>query len=259
MHKISVVIPVYNRTLSLRDSIESVLLQSIKPLEIIIVDDGSCFNILTYLKNYLSHIKVITLDSNKGVSFARNIGIKASMGEYIAFLDSDDLFLPKKLEHQINYMQENSLLISHTDEYWYKNNKWINQGKSNKRYGGYILNKILDKCRISPSSLMVHASVFNTTAYFNENLRVCEDYDIFLRFALKYKIGYLEKKLIIKRNIEENSLSASIKHIESIRLDILNNFYNSYLNSLDDNIKNIIEKEIERKKIIVENGKTKNY
>ncbi len=251
MNTVSVIIPVYNRTFSIRDAVESVLIQSIKPSEIIVIDDGSSFDTASYLKNYMHHIRLIKLNKNEGVSFARNTGIKAACGEYIAFLDSDDLFLPKKLECQINYMDENNLLISHTDEFWYRKDSWVNQGKSNKRYGGYIFDKILDKCRISPSSLIVHKSVFDKSGYFNEDLKVCEDYEISLRFALKYKIGYLEKKLIIKRAVEENSLSAGICHIEYIRYEILEKLYRKINNTLDLNSKNALIREIERKKQII--------
>ncbi len=251
MKTVSVIIPVYNRTFSVRDAIESVLIQSVKPSEIIVIDDGSSFDMALYLKSYMQHIHLIKLNENKGVSFARNTGIKAASGEYIAFLDSDDLFLPKKLEYQINYMVENDLYISHTDEFWYRKDRWVNQGKSNKRYGGYIFDKILDKCRISPSSLIVHKSVFDEAGYFNENLRVCEDYEISLRFALKYKIGYLEKKLIIKRAVEKNSLSAGIKHIEYIRYEILEKLYRDINNILDLNSKIAIMNEIKRKKHII--------
>lgn len=251
MKTVSVIIPVYNRTFSVRDAIESVLIQSVKPSEILVIDDGSSFDMALYLKSYMQHIHLIKLNENKGVSFARNTGIRAASGEYIAFLDSDDLFLPKKLEYQINYMVENDLYISHTDEFWYRKDRWVNQGKSNKRYGGYIFDKILDKCRISPSSLIVHKSVFDEAGYFNENLRVCEDYEISLRFALKYKIGYLEKKLIIKRAVEKNSLSAGIKHIEYIRYEILEKLYRENANILDKNTKIILINELERKKNII--------
>lgn len=251
MLNVSVIIPVYNRTFSIRDAVESVLIQSVKPSEIIVIDDGSSFDMASYLKNYMHHIRLIKLNENKGVSFARNAGIKAATGEYIALLDSDDLFLPGKLEYQIKYMSENNWLISHTDEFWYRKDRWINQGKSNKRYGGYIFDKILDKCRISPSSLIVHKSVFDEAGYFDENLRVCEDYEIFLRFALKYEIGYLEKKLIIKRAVEENSLSANLKHIEYLRYKILEKLYREKANMLDKNTKIILINEIKRKKNII--------
>ncbi len=251
MSSISVIIPVYNRNSSLLDAVESVFIQTYKPSEIIVIDDGSFFDISCILKNHKNRIKYIKLNENKGVSSARNEGIKAASGEYIAFLDSDDIFLPRKLEMQLKFMKDNNYYISHTNEFWYKKNKYINQGKTNKRYGGSILDKILDKCRISPSSLMVKQSVFKKTGLFNQQLRVCEDYDISLRMALYYEIGYMEKKLIIKRAVEENSLSASIKHIEYIRYEILKEFYNKKQNYLENTHKEAILKEINRKKYII--------
>lgn len=251
METVSVIIPVYNRTFSVRDAVESVLVQSVRPSEIIVIDDGSFFNMSLYLKNYMHHIRLIKTGENKGVSFARNIGIKEACGEYIAFLDSDDLFLPEKIEQQIRYMLENGLYVSHTDEFWFRKDKWINQGRNIKRYGGYVFEKILDKCRISPSSLMVRKSVFDEAGLFNEDLRVCEDYDFFLRLALKYEIGYLEKKLIIKRAVEYNSLSAGIKYIEYIRYKILEKLYADSSICIDQTKKKMLEKELERKKRII--------
>lgn len=251
MDTVSVIIPVYNRDYSLRDAIESVIIQSYKPSEIIVIDDGSFFNIEDILKNYKSHIKFIKLNNNKGVSSARNEGIKIATGNYIAFLDSDDIFLPKKIETQLKFMQDNNFLISHTNEFWYKKDRYINQGKTNDRYGGDILDKILDKCRISPSSLMVHKSIFDNTGLFNEDLKVCEDYEFSMRVALKYNVGYLKNKLIIKRAVEENSLSASIKHIEYIRYNILNDFYNQNKDKLSINHNKVIKNEIKRKENIV--------
>lgn len=98
---------------------------------------------------------------------------------------------------------------------------------------------------------MVHKSVFDEAGYFNEDLRVCEDYEISIRFALKYKIGYLEKKLIIKRAVEENSLSATIKHIEYIRYKILNKIYEKNKSLLSKEYKTSVEQEILRKKQII--------
>lgn len=85
MKTVSVIIPVYNRTFSVRDAIESVLIQSFKPLEIIVIDDGSSINMMSYLKNYMHHISLITLEENKGVSFARNIGIKKPVENILHF------------------------------------------------------------------------------------------------------------------------------------------------------------------------------
>lgn len=251
MDDVSVIIPVYNRDYSLRDAVESVLIQTYKPSEIIIIDDGSFFQAKDILKNYKNNIKIIRHEKNKGVSASRNTGILASSSKYIAFLDSDDIFLPEKLELQINFMKENNYQISHTNEFWYKKDRFINQNKKSKRYGGKILDKILDKCRVSPSSLIVERKVFEKSGLFDETLDVCEDYEISLRFALHYEIGYLDKNLIIKRAIEENSLSAAINHIEHIRYNILKNFYKKYEDRFNREEKEALLCELQRKNSII--------
>ena len=255
MEDIAVIIPVYNRESSIKDAVESVLLQTYKPSEIIIIDDGSFFPIEKILKNYKSHIKIYRNEENKGVSAARNIGIEISKSKYIAFLDSDDIFIPEKLEKQIKFMEENNFPISHTNEFWFRKETFVNQTKNSQRYGGKILDKILDKCRISPSSLIANRHVFEKCGLFNEDLKVCEDYEISMRFALFYNIGYLDKKLIIKRAIEENSLSAAINHIEYIRYNIIKEFYEKYNSILNMEEKEYVKKEISRKENIVRHKK----
>ena len=148
-------------------------------------------------------------------------------------------------------MKENNYQISHTNEFWYKKDRFINQNKKSKRYGGKILDKILDKCRVSPSSLIVERKVFEKCGLFDETLDVCEDYEISLRFVLQYEIGYLDKNLIIKRAIEENSLSAAINHIEYIRYNILKNFYEKYEDRFNREEKEALLCELQRKNSII--------
>ncbi len=127
----SVIIPVYNRTKTLKSAVESVLCQSYRDYEIIVVDDGSDDSVATALRPpYMGGlIRYIRSEDNKGgVSHARNIGIKASEGDYIAFLDSDDLWLPDKLKAQHNAISSCGSKVCHTDEFWYRRDKFINQG-----------------------------------------------------------------------------------------------------------------------------------
>lgn len=229
MKKVSAVIPVYDRVDTLKSAVESVLFQSYQNIEIIVVDDGSKTDLSIPLKPYLNLIKFIRLEKNSGVSVARNAGILASKGDFVAFLDSDDLWLPFKISHQLELMKKENTKICHTNEFWFKKDRFINQGKKHSRYGGKIFPKILDICRISNSSLIMAREVFDKAGLFDESFRVCEDYELFLRISALYYISYLEKKCIIKRSITEDQLSASIAHIESIRLDALSKFlYNSH-------------------------------
>lgn len=242
---VSVCIPAYNRYDIVKDALSSVFMQSYKNIEVILCDDCSNEPLEEYIYPYLQKIKYIKHTTNKGVSASRNTCINNSNGEYIAFLDSDDLWLPDKIEKQIDYMIKNNLSISHTNEFWYKNGKWLNQSKKHSRYGGYIFDKVLDMCRVSPSSLVIKKGV----GYFDESLRVCEDYEFILRMSLLYEIGYIDEKLLIKRSITKDQLSSNIKFIESVRYNILKNFAKDSHN-LKDEYKKALDIELQRKKEI---------
>ncbi len=253
MIKVSAVIPVYNRTETLKDAVESVLFQDYPDIEIIVVDDGSEPDLTACLKPYMNMIRFIRLDENKGVSRARNEGIKAAEGEFIAFLDSDDVWLPFKISHQMEILSREGTKVCHTNEFWYRRDRFINQSGKHARYGGRIFPKILDICRISDSSVIISREVFETAGMFDESMRVCEDYDLFLRIAALYEISYSEKKCIIKRSVTNDQLSASINHIESVRLDSLRKFLRTFSNLSPEDTAHAL-KEAERKEQIVKSG-----
>lgn len=221
----SVIIPVYNRTSTLKSAIESVICQkTFMRFEIIVVDDGSDPGVMQALRPYFSRIRYMRLQKNSGVSAARNLGIRKAKGDFIAFLDSDDIWLPDKLHTQYRAMKDNGTKVCHTNEFWYRKDRFINQGKKHGRYGGKIFDKVLDFCRISPSSVMIDRDVFYECGFFDENMRVCEDYDLWLRICSKYEVTYIPEKLIIKRAITDDQLSDSIDNIEYIRLVSLARF-----------------------------------
>jgi len=253
--KVSVVIPVFNRVSTLKDAIESVFLQTYKDIEIIVVDDGSNMDIKDYLTPYLNRIKYIKNRKNCGVSSARNLGIKNATGEYIAFLDSDDLWLNFKIEYQLNAMIRENYLVCHTDEFWYKNGKFVNQGKKHRKYGGKILEKILDICRISPSTILIHKSVFQKTKTFNPYLTACEDFELWLRIALFYEILFLEKRTTVKRAVTYDQLSLNTPFMEFLRLKSLISFLRRYKNYLSHNETQKIVLEIKKKEKIVKKEK----
>ena len=218
---ISVVIPSYNRKDFLKRSIDSAINQTKKPLEIIVVDDGSTDGTETMIKSDYDFVKFIK-QKNKGVSAARNIGIKVSIGEWICFLDSDDEWKKDKLEKQINAMKSNpGYKFFHSNEIWIKNGLRINQKKKHKKYGGDIFDKCLDMCRISPSSVMINKTVFDEVGNFNEGLVVCEDYELWLRICDKYKVFFIDEPLIIKYGGHQGQLSYSIESIENHRIKAL--------------------------------------
>jgi len=218
---ISVVIPTYNRVELLKRSIDSVINQTIKPFEIIIVDDGSNDGTEVMVKKKYDSLKLIK-QKNKGASAARNSGIKASSGEWICFLDSDDEWKNDKLEKQITFVANNSdYKFFHSNEVWIKNGKRINQKKKHKKYGGDIFKKCLDMCRISPSSVLINKNIFEELGFFNENLVVCEDYELWLRICDQYKVFFIDEPLIIKYGGHQGQLSYSIDSIECHRIKAL--------------------------------------
>ena len=221
MMNISVVIPTYNRIELLKRSIDSVINQTIKPSEIIIVDDGSNDGTEAMVKNKYDSLKLIT-QKNKGASAARNSGIKASSGEWICFLDSDDEWKNDKLEKQITAATNNSdYKFFHSNEIWIKNGKRINQKKKHKKYGGDIFKKCLDMCRISPSSVLIEKNIFEEIGFFNEDLVVCEDYELWLRICDKYEVFFIDEPLIFKYGGHQGQLSYSIDSIECHRIKAL--------------------------------------
>lgn len=247
----SVVIPVYNRTDALRTAIESVFLQTFKDYEIIVVDDGSDISVPACLAPYMGRISYIRHDRNLGVSAARNTGIKHGRGEYVAFLDSDDLWLPHKLERQYQELKK-GWMACHTGEFWYRENRFVNQGQKHARYGGDIFSKILDTCRVSPSTFAVHRSVFMKSGFFDEHMRTCEDYDLWLRIAAYFQISYIPEKLSIKRAVLNDQLSRGISHIEFIRLVSLARFLRC--RTTTHTKKAAAMAELERKYHIVKSG-----
>ena len=221
MMNISVVIPTYNRKELLKRSIDSVINQTIKPSEIIIVDDGSNDGTEAMVKKNYDSLKLIK-QKNKGASAARNSGIRASSGEWICFLDSDDEWKNDKLEKQIAAVANNSdYKFFHSNEIWIKNGKRINQKKKHKKYGGDIFKKCLDMCRISPSSVLIDKNIFEEIGFFNENLVVCEDYELWLRICDKYEVFFIDEPLIIKYGGHQGQLSYSIDSIEYHRIKAL--------------------------------------
>ena len=219
--KISVIIPTYNRIFFLKRSIDSVLEQILKPYEVIIVDDGSSDGTSTMIKKNYPKINLICQE-NKGVSAARNIGIRASSGDWVCFLDSDDEWKKNKLNEQMLAIKKNTnYSFCHSNEEWIKNGKKINQKKKHKKYGGDIFKECLDMCRISPSSVMINKSVFDDIGFFNEDLVVCEDYELWLRICAHYKVLFVDEPLIIKYGGHEGQLSNSIESIEYYRIKAL--------------------------------------
>jgi glycosyltransferase involved in cell wall biosynthesis len=206
---VSVIIPTYNRAWSIKESIDSVLTQDLNDFELIVIDDGSTDHTIEILNSYGKDIFVIH-QRNQGVSSARNRGLMKASGSFIAFLDSDDLWLPGKLSLQVDYFNSNpTALICQTEEIWMRNNVRINPKKRHKKPSGMIFEPSLALCLVSPSAVMIRRSLFDEIGLFDETLPACEDYDLWLRISCKYPVYLIDLPVIIKRGGHDDQLSAS--------------------------------------------------
>jgi glycosyltransferase involved in cell wall biosynthesis len=218
---ISVVLATYNRRPLLDRAISSVLRQTAPPLEIIMIDDGSSDDTDPYIRKNFPSIRY-TWQQNQGVSAARNQGIRQSKGEWIAFLDSDDEWLPKKLENQIIALQKQpQFRICHTNEIWIRRGKRVNPHKKHAKSGGDIFERCLPLCIISPSSVLIHRSIFKEYGVFDTSLPVCEDYDLWLRICAFEPVLYISTPQIKKYGGHENQLSQKYWGMDRFRIRAL--------------------------------------
>ena len=225
---ISVVIPTYNRYDFLKRALNSVYAQIHLPNEIIVIDDGSTDN-TTHIQKDFPNIKYI-YQQNSGVSSARNLGIKKSSCEWIAFLDSDDTWHENKLQEQVFFHRENpNILMSYTDEKWIRDAQEVKIPKKFRKFGGNIFNECLSHCIIAPSASLLHRSLFGEVGVFDESLEVCEDYDLWLRIAAKHQIGLVDKKLITKYAGHEDQLSFKHWGMDRFRVKSLEKFIDSQM------------------------------
>jgi glycosyltransferase involved in cell wall biosynthesis len=217
--KISLVIPTHNRKNELERALKSVCKGSVKPHEIIVIDDGSTDD--TKDVTNLFDVRYF-YQENRGVSSARNSGIKIAQYEWIALLDSDDEWHRDKLAKQIAFHKQNPhILCSQSNEIWKLKGVFKNQPKRYNKPQGNIFEQLLEVCCVSASSFMTHRSVFDTVGLFDESLLACEDHDLFLQIATKYEFGLLEDPLIIKHAGASNQLSFTTPLIDRYRVKML--------------------------------------
>ena len=233
---ISVIIPTYNRAHLLPRALDSILSQSCLPNEIIVVDDGSTDDTSVLMTSVYPEI-VFIQQSNTGVSCTRNVGIKRASGDWIAFLDSDDEWFPEKLGVQMNALYKNpELKICHTNEIWIRNGTRVNPKKKHERFGGWIFQKCLPLCCISPSSVIIHKSIFDEAGLFDDSLLVCEDYDLWLRITARNPVLYIEKQLLRKYGGHNDQLSRKYWGMDRFRIKSLEKIiYSKELSESDEN------------------------
>lgn len=254
--KISVIIPVYNRKILVSRAIDSVLKQTRTADEIIVVDDGSTDGTGETLKHYGDRIRILH-EQNKGVSAARNRGIEASNGDWIALLDSDDEWLPEKLLIQETWIKNNpEYRICQTEEIWIRNGKRVNPMNKHQKMHGDIFIPSLRMCLVSPSAVMFEKSLFVETGGFDESLPVCEDYDLWLRISLNHPVGLISIPGIKKYGGHSDQLSRSVWGMDRYRVAALENLLNRYPDMPDAKRESVL-KELVYKLEILHKGSLK--
>lgn len=208
MALVSVIIPTYNRAAWVAEAVASVLAQTWRDFELLVVDDGSTDATLEAVAPWRERLIYLRTRENQGVAAARNLGARAAQGRWLAFLDSDDLWRPRKLERQMAYLKAHpEIRICQTDELWVRRGRRVNPPQSHLKQGGRIFLPSLQRCLVSPSAVMLCRRLFWEAGGFDESLPACEDYDLWLRLAWRHDIGLLPEPLVVKRGGHADQLS----------------------------------------------------
>lgn len=218
---ISVIIPTWNRADRLVEALQSVVAQTRPADEIIVVDDGSEDNTRACVLGKFPQVRYI-YQPNRGVSSARNTGIRAARGDWIALLDSDDRWLPDKLEQQCLHLgAQPDYRIAHCDEIWIRNGVRVNPMRKHAKHGGHIFRHCLPLCAISPSAVLIHRELFDAVGLFDESLPACEDYDLWLRICAHHPVLYTDMALVVKTGGHPDQLSRRYWGMDRFRIQAL--------------------------------------
>jgi glycosyltransferase involved in cell wall biosynthesis len=219
--RVSVVIPTYNRAEFVRGAIASVLRQDCPDIELIVVDDGSRDGTAAVVSGFGSAVHYLWQE-NHGVSAARNRGVAASTGDLIAFLDSDDLWLPRKVSAQVAYFAAHAnAQACHTDEIWIRRGVRVNERRIHRKHGGWQFLASLPRCLISPSAIMMRRALWDRLGGFDESLPACEDYDLWLRLTAVAPVGFLPERFVVKRGGHADQLSRRTPMLDRYRIKAL--------------------------------------
>ena len=232
--RISVIVPSYNRRHTLERALHSVAEQTSPVDEIILVDDGSTDGSHRLVEDKFPSVSIIR-QPNRGVSAARNRGIEAAGGEWIALLDSDDCWLPHKIERIRNagrhYPEQ---VLFHSDEIWMRNGRRVNPMHKHRKYGGWIFTRCLPRCAISPSASVIRRATLLELGMFDESLPACEDYDLWLRLCHRYPVHYIDEPLIVKHGGHDDQLSRRYPAMDRFRVRALIGLLETATLSADD-------------------------
>jgi len=216
--EVSIIIPTYNRRAMLLEAIDSVLAQSNQSFELIVVDDGSTDGTAEHLTRLGKAVRAERID-HRGPAAARNRGVALARAPLIAFLDSDDLWAPTKLERQLAFMRANpDCAISQTNEIWIRNGRRVNPGLRHRKRAGDIFIDSLRTCLISMSATMMRTELFRSLTGIDESMLAAEDYDLWLRILIEHEAGLLDEPLVTRRAGHPDQTSATTPALDRFRI-----------------------------------------
>jgi glycosyltransferase involved in cell wall biosynthesis len=219
--RISAVIPSYNRRHSLERALQSVFAQTSPVDEVILVDDGSTDDSAAMTARRFPEAKIIR-QPNRGVSAARNSGIRAARHDWIALLDSDDSWLPQKiLRIREAARQHPGHVLYHSDEIWMRRGVRVNPKHKHRKSGGWIFEQCLPLCAISPSASVLCKPTLHALGLFDESLPACEDYDLWLRLCHRFPVHFVARALIVKYGGHDDQLSRKFPAMDRYRVRAL--------------------------------------
>lgn len=226
MPLVTALIPVYNRAWCVRRALKSALAQSWRPLEVIAIDDGSTDATPAVLHSIAPppgvDYRVIRREANGGVSAARNAGLSEARGDYIALLDSDDLWRPKKTQHQMEALLKERGWINQTGETWVRNGIRVNPPERLRKRAGDLFAPSLDHCAVSPSAVIFHRSLPEKVGGpFREDYPACEDYEFWLRVTARYSVGLVQEPLLVKFGGHDDQLSRTVPALDRFRIQAM--------------------------------------
>ncbi|MGA1191085.1 MAG: glycosyltransferase [Bdellovibrionota bacterium] len=219
MDTIAVIIPVRNRPEMLERAVRSVLGQRYEGYSLLVVDDGSDADMSRVRELVEANGHSWIRQEHQGVSAARNAGIQSTDAEWYAFLDSDDAWMPDKLAaHREFHSAQKQVWLSQSLEIWHRNGIRVNQKKIHAMPEGDGFAASLKRCCISPSSVFMHHALFEKYGLFDEELPVCEDYDLWLRITACELIGLVKHPLVLKYGGHPDQLSRSRSAMDRYRV-----------------------------------------
>ena len=184
----------------------------------IVIDDGSTDGTAEHLTSLGKTIRIERIE-HRGPAAARNRGVALARAPLIAFLDSDDLWAPTKLERQLAFMRANpGCAISQTDEIWIRNGRRVNPGVRHRKRAGDIFIDSLRTCLISMSATMMRTDLFRSLGGFDEIMVAAEDYDLWLRILIDHEAGLLDEPLVTRRGGHPDQTSATTPAIDRFRI-----------------------------------------